>query len=321
MQRFAFTIAALSHRKTGLANSDATILIVDDEAVNLDRICAHLEQDNYRLVRADNGRDAWSLLESNPDRFDVVILDRSMPDLNGIELLKHIKQHDSMEQLPVVMQAAAQGGEDIAEGLNAGAHYYLSRPYDAATLKTVVRSAVNGRLQGKALQESLRAGRKIFQLMNFGRFRIRDLQEAKLVALQVAHLCPEPQRVVSGISELLLNALEHGNLKIGYREKGRLIRNGRWQAEIQRRLEAVENADGYVELEFDVSADRVLIRVRDQGDGFDWRPFLEFDSERAFEPHGRGIALARLSSFDSLEYRNNGNEVLASVNKRRGDWG
>ncbi len=304
-----------------MSNSDATILIVDDEAANLDSICAHLEQDNYDLVRANNGRDAWSMLESNPEHFDVIILDRGMPDLNGIELLKHIKQHDSMEQMPVVMQAAADASEDVAEGLNAGAHYYLTRPYDGPTLKTVVRSAVNGRLQEKALQESLRAGRKIFELMSFGRFRIRDLQEAKLVSLQVAHLCPEPQRVVGGISELLLNALEHGNLKIGYQEKGRLMRNGQWQQEIQRRLEAVENINGYVELEFDVSAERVLIRVRDQGDGFDWRPYLELDPERAFDPHGRGIALARLSSFDSLAYRNNGNEVLATVSKRRGDWG
>ena len=156
--------------------------------------------------------------------------------------------------------------------------------------------------------------------MSFGRFRIRDLHEANLVALQVAHLCPQPERAVTGISELLLNAVEHGNLKIGYQEKGRLMRNGQWREEIQRRLDAVENTAGYIELEFDVNADRVLIRVRDQGDGFDWRPYLELDPARAFDPHGRGIALARLSSFDTLEFRGKGNEVFATVTKRLGDW-
>ena len=296
-------------------NANATILIVDDEPVNLDSICSYLQQDNYELVRAGNGREAWSMLESDPQHFDVIILDRSMPDVNGIQLLNNIRQHDAMEQVPVVMQTSTNEDQDIAAGMRAGAYYYLTKPYDGDTLKTVVRSAVHGRLHEKSLHESLRAGRRIFDLMNFGRFRIRDLQEAKLVALQVAHLCPEPQRAVTGISELLLNALEHGNLGIGYHEKGHLMRGGQWQREIERRLGASANRGAYVELEFDVSKERVQILVRDQGQGFDWNPYLELDPERAFDPHGRGIALARLSSFDSLEYRGNGNEVLAVIIK------
>lgn len=297
-------------------NADATILIVDDEPVNLDSICSHLQQDNYELVRAGNGREAWSMLEFDPEHFDVVILDRSLPDINGMRLLNELKRNDAIRHVPVVMQTAANEEQDVAAGLAAGAHYYLTRPYDGATLKSIVRSAVNGRLHEKSLQQSLRAGRKIFQLMSFGRFRIRDLQEANLVALQVAHLCPDPQRVVSGISELLLNALEHGNLAVGYAEKSRLMRSGRWQQEIEQRLGAAENSSAYIELEFDVHPERVEIRVRDQGDGFDWRPYLELDPARAFDPHGRGIALARLSSFDSLEYQGKGNEVLATVGKR-----
>jgi hypothetical protein len=59
----------------------------------------------------------------------------------------------------------------------------------------------------------------------------------------------------------------------------------------------------------------VQIRIRDQGQGFDWTPYLDFDPERAFDPHGRGIAMARLSSFDDLEYLGDGNEVLATVKK------
>jgi len=303
-------------QESSLSNSTATILIVDHEAVNLDAICAHLQQDDYQLVRSGNGHEAWSMLESDPELFDVIILDRSLPDLNGMQLLNNIRQHDSMEHLPVVMQTATDQHREVAEGLNAGAYYYLTRPYDGETLKTIVRSAVHGRMHEKTLLESLRAGRRIFDLMSFGRFRIRNLQEAKLVALQVAHLCPDPARVVAGISELLLNALEHGNLKLGYREKGRLMRNGEWQREVQRRLDASDTRSCYIELEFDVTAERVLIRIRDQGDGFDWLPYLDFDPQRAFDPHGRGIALARLTSFDAVEYLGTGNEVVATVNKR-----
>jgi anti-sigma regulatory factor (Ser/Thr protein kinase) len=179
----------------------------------------------------------------------------------------------------------------------------------------VVRSAVSGRLHEKSLLESLHEGRKTFDLMTFGRFRIHNLHQCNLVATQVAHLCPKPQRVVTGISELLVNALEHGNLKIGYAEKSNLMRSGTWQMEVERRLSAKENIDGYIELEFKVEADTVQIRIRDQGQGFDWTPYLDFNPERAFEPHGRGIAMARLSSFDDLEYLGDGNEVLATVKK------
>jgi len=298
-----------------LDNSRATILIVDDEPINLDIICAHLENDNYELVTASDGQQAWELLESNPSGYDVIILDRMMPVLDGMQVLANIKEHQMMEQIPVVMQTAKVENEDIVEGLKAGAYYYLTKPYDGDVLKTIVRSAVNGRFHEKSLHESLREGRRIFDLMTFGRFRIHNLRECNLVASQVAHLCPEPHRVVTGISELLINALEHGNLRIGYEEKSNLMRRGMWQIEIERRLNASEYIGGFVELEFNVQAAIVQIRIRDQGQGFDWTPYMDFDPDRAFDPHGRGIAVARLSSFDDLEYIGVGNEVLATVKK------
>ncbi len=296
-------------------NSKATILIVDDEPINLDIICAHLEDENYDLVRADNGHEAWSRLEADPARYDTIVLDRMMPDMDGMQLLNIIKDTDELKHVPVIMQTAKAASSDVIAGLKAGASYYLTKPYDGEILKSVIRGAVNGRLHEKSLLESLREGRKIFDLMTFGRFRIRNLHQCNLVATQVAHLCPEPQRVVTGISELLVNALEHGNLKIGYAEKGSLMRSGTWQMEVERRLGTSENTDGYIELEFKVEADTVQIRIRDQGQGFDWTPYMDFDPGRAFDPHGRGIAVARLSSFDDLEYIGDGNEVLATVKK------
>ena len=299
-----------------MESSRATILIVDDEPVNLDTICAHLANDEFDLVTASDGHQAWHLLESNPARYDVVILDRMMPGLDGMEVLGNIKENETLEHIPVLMQTSRDADQEVVEGLRAGAYYHLTRPYDGDMLKTVVRSAVNNRIHEKTLHESLRQGRKIFDLMSFGRFRIRDLQECNLVASQVAHLCPQPYRVVTGISELLINALEHGNLGIGYDEKNQLIRSGMWRVEIERRLAAADNRGRHIVLDFKVLPDRVQIRIRDQGKGFDWEPYMNLEPSRAFDPHGRGIAVARLSSFDALEYIGSGNEVLATVIKR-----
>ena len=298
-----------------MKSTKATILIVDDEPINIDIIRAHLENDNYELEIASNGNAAWSMLEATPARFDVIILDRMMPGLDGMQLLSNIKENEMLEHVPVVMQTAKSENRDIIEGIKAGAFYYLTKPYEGDLLKTIVSSAVNDRLHEKSLHESLLEGQQIFELMSFGRFKIRNLHECNLVASQVAQLCPAPHRVVTGISELLINALEHGNLKIGYEEKSNLMRRGMWQIEVDRRLNARENVGGFIELEFQVAADTVQIRIRDQGAGFDWTPYMDFDPDRAFDQHGRGIAVARLSSFDDLEYIGVGNEVVATVKK------
>ena len=55
----------------------------------------------------------------------------------------------------------------------------------------------------------------------------------------------------------------------------------------------------------------LYFHIRDEGEGFDWRSYLQFDPERAFDTHGRGIALARNLSFARLIYQGRGNEVLA----------
>lgn len=52
----------------------------------------------------------------------------------------------------------------------------------------------------------------------------------------------------------------------------------------------------------------------DQGDGFEWQKFLSFDPDRAFDPNGRGIAMAKMMSFSALDYEGRGNIVVARVN-------
>jgi len=288
-------------------------LIIDDEPLNLEIIEAHLERDSYDLTKAADGHQAWSLLESHPEKFDVIILDRMMPGLDGMGVLAKIKDHELMEQIPVIMQTARAENQDIVEGLKGGAFYYLTKPYDGDVLRAIVRSAVDDRQHNTTLLETLREGRQIFKLMTSGIFKIRDLQECSLVASQIAHLCPQPHRVVTGISELLINGLEHGNLGIGYDQKSELLRRGMWQIEVERRLQSRDNIGAFIELEFKVSRDKVRIIIRDQGEGFDWTPYMDFDPRRAFDPHGRGIVVARLSSFDDLEYLGVGNEVVATV--------
>jgi len=115
------------------------------------------------------------------------------------------------------------------------------------------------------------------------------------------------------ITELITNAVEHGNLGISYAEKTALCAAGRWEEEIRRRVALPENADKAVEVRFEHHSGESHIWIRDAGAGFNWPAYVSIDASRTEDPHGRGIALARTVSFDWLEYLGNGSEVHAVI--------
>ncbi len=66
-------------------------------------------------------------------------------------------------------------------------------------------------------------------------------------------------------------------------------------------------------MKFERRADEVVFNIVDQGAGFDWSKYLQISPDRAFDTHGRGIAMANSISFDHIEYQGIGNEVRATV--------
>ena len=143
-------------------------------------------------------------------------------------------------------------------------------------------------------------------------YEIRTLQEAKALAAQLAAAHPDPDRVVIGLTELLVNAVEHGNLGITFGEKAELLERGALQAEIERRLARPDLAARRVRVTLRREAGCVSTRIEDEGEGFSFRPYLEVDPERALGENGNGIVIARMS-FDDLAYHGRGNVVVAVV--------
>ena len=137
--------------------------------------------------------------------------------------------------------------------------------------------------------------------------------EARTLAGQLAQLCPDPEQALIGLLELLLNAVEHGNLGISYAEKSALVQQSALGAELERRLLLPEYADKTATVSVTWTGDEIHFLIRDQGAGFDWSPYLEIDPARVRHPNGRGIAWAKGVSFQRIEYHGIGNEVLAVV--------
>ena len=139
------------------------------------------------------------------------------------------------------------------------------------------------------------------------------MDEARDLATLLSNICPDPQRVVVGMSELLINAVEHGNLGITYNEKGVLKEQGTWLDEVEKRLGMPEYSNRKVTVKMHKNNQKIDFTICDEGEGFEYCDFLEMDPDRAFDNHGRGIAMSRLLSFDELEYLGKGNEVRVSV--------
>ena len=289
------------------------ILVVDDEPNNLEIIGEILDDPAYLVISAANGELAWQALLAADMPPHLVVLDRMMPVLDGLEVLKRIKAEPRFAAIPVIMQSAATSPEQIAEGVAAGAWYYLPKPYAPRELLIIVRAALGEVEERVAAQHAVRNRRPGFDLLDVAEFEFTTLQQASDLAISLAGLCPDPAGAAMGLSELMVNAVEHGNLHISYAEKSEMRRNDTWETEIAQRLADPVLGVRRARVVFHRMTDRICFTISDEGEGFDWHGYLEFAPERAFDPNGRGIALARKTGFSSIDYVEKGNIVVATI--------
>ena len=290
-----------------------TLLLVDDDPNNLEILENYLEDAGYQCVTARQGKEGLDILKENPQRFQALLLDRMMPEMDGMELLGQIKSDSAYINLPVILQTAAASPKEIQEGIDAGAFYYITKPFNEEVLLSVVNSAVRDFLRYEEFQTEVDHSSAIFEHLHTAEFYIQTLDHANALAANLSRAFPNPHRVVTGLIELLLNAIEHGNLGISYEEKTELVKKELWEAEIASRLRRPENSKKQVCLKFHKHSDYLEVIIQDEGPGFDWKRYFDTGMDLGCLTHGRGIALAKLVSFDTLEYLGAGNVVRATV--------
>lgn len=289
------------------------ILVVDDDEFTRMLTQVVLEHAGFYAECAEDGEIAWKMITEEPLRFDLMLLDKSMPNLDGINLLKRLKTDQRFKDLPVVMLTGASQQQDIVEGLAMGAYYYLTKPAPAEVLKNVMINALAESRKKRELLSQVGHQTEAMRILHSAEFSFSNLQEAKNLALWLADVSMVPELTVNAYSELLINAVEHGNLAISYQEKGRLLGEGLWLAEIEKRLQCEPYASRRVEVKMEKNDNEYVVTIKDQGNGFDWREYLDFSPQRAFDLHGRGIAMARMQGLDAVEYLGCGNTVVTKV--------
>lgn len=289
-----------------------TILVVDDDQQLGRFIVEVLGQAGFAGEICNLGREALERLGETPERYEAVVLDRRMPDLDGLSVLRRLKGNVATRDIPVVLVTGLASEQDVIDGIDAGAYYYVTKPFRESVLQAVVRAAADDFRARTSLREELASTAHAVGLMRHGEFQFRTPQQARVLAGLLAHCGQPPSALVTGLWELLINAIEHGNLGIGYEEKSQLLAEGRWQREVERRLLTSEHFEKHGTVTVEMTARHVIYTVTDCGTGFDPRPYFDFEPGRATHVHGRGIAMARRLSFTSLEYLGNGNTVRAT---------
>ncbi|MBI1805510.1 MAG: response regulator [Ignavibacteria bacterium] len=287
-----------------------TILIVDDDPDMIVFLQEILESSGYGVCVANNGVDAQTMINTRLHIISAIILDWVMPDMSGIDVLRWMKQDQRLRHIPVIMHTGRTDPSHIREGIDAGAFYYLTKPSNYDVMLSVVGTAVYDFHQMKTLLLQIDGCENPFKLLVEGMFRFKTLEEAEYLAMRIANGCPNREDALA-ISEILFNAVEHGNLGISYDEKTEYVAEGTWHSMLDRRLALPENAEKCVEVTVKKYPDKITVMVKDGGPGFDFQKYLTMDPSRAFDNHGRGIAIA--NSYLSLQYFGTGSQVLITI--------
>jgi CheY-like chemotaxis protein len=288
------------------------ILAIDDNALNLEIIEECLEDEGYQVLKALDTVEAMRILDQEP-KIKAILLDKMLPNEDGIDFLRRLKKIPKYKTMPVILQTAATDQQGISESISAGAYYYLTKPYKENLLLSVITAAIKDSRLIDEINLQVKQHQTSLGLLKSAEFSYKNAHEAENVSFLIANSFPDPQKVVVGLVELTINAIEHGNLGLSYNEKKTMITNGTFSKEMILRAQRHENKDKYATIAFKKTPQFHQVTIEDQGQGFNWKKYLDFSPERAEDPNGRGIFMARTYSFDSVEYKDCGNKVVCKV--------
>jgi len=290
----------------------ATVLVVDDSAVDRRLVAGLLKQGNLQVELAQTGREALDCLRATP--VDLVVTDLQMPELDGLGLVRHIRDHGP--HVPVIL-ITAHGSEDLAiEALHAGAASYVPKSELAQSLGQVVDEVLALTRENRyyeRLNNCQTRAEFTFLLENDTQLidPIVDLVQQVVASLG---LCDTTGKLRTGMAlqQALANAIVHGNLELTsdeVQEAREAMVTGRGRGMLEQRQNQAPYRDRRVLVDLRISRDEARFVVRDDGKGFDVKQFGLDGPNDAELKRGRGIRLMRMF-MDEVTFNDRGNEVM-----------
>jgi class 3 adenylate cyclase len=134
-----------------------SLLVVDDVEANRDLLSRRLQRQGHTVVVAENGRQAIERLKEQP--FDLILCDIMMPEMNGYQVLEHLKADPALRHIPVIMVSALDDIDSVVRCIELGAEDYLFKPFNP----TLLKARINACLEKKRLRDQEQAYLKQLQ--------------------------------------------------------------------------------------------------------------------------------------------------------------
>ncbi|HBR69960.1 MAG TPA: response regulator [Rhodospirillaceae bacterium] len=118
-----------------------TVLVVDDDDTIRSVVEAMLEKNGFKALTASNGKDG--LKAANNKTPDAIVLDRKMPDIDGNDVLKSLKENPATQNIPVLMLTGERAISEVSSSLSLGAMDYIVKPFDQENFLMRLRNILN----------------------------------------------------------------------------------------------------------------------------------------------------------------------------------
>jgi adenylate cyclase len=141
------SISPIASTRTRDQSHSSRILVVDDILANRELLSRRLSRNGHVVSMVDGGKSALQLLAAT--QFDLVLLDLMMPDMNGFEVLRHLKSDPSTQHIPVIMISALDEIDSTVRCIEAGAEDYIPKPFDPILLS----ARIDASLERKRLRD------------------------------------------------------------------------------------------------------------------------------------------------------------------------
>jgi len=128
------------HAQHTISTEQQTVLVVDDSSSVRNLVEFVLDADGYKVLQAVDGQQAWNMLQRMKP--NLVLTDCEMPNMTGMELLKHMREQERFNDVPVIMLTSRRSEEDEVLGLKAGADDYIGKPVEPLKLQARVRKTL-----------------------------------------------------------------------------------------------------------------------------------------------------------------------------------
>jgi two-component system, sensor histidine kinase and response regulator len=146
-----------------MKTEEQSVLIVDDVPKNIQLLGSILKEESYELEFATSGKEALEWLDSK--QFDLVLLDIMMPEMDGFEVCRRIKENPATREISVIFLTAKADFQSIIQGFEAGAVDYITKPYNRRELLIRVKTHLTMQQQRKQLELSTAFEKKIFSII------------------------------------------------------------------------------------------------------------------------------------------------------------